>query len=637
VATESASTSAAPGDERLAYRGPIQRLLTRPEIGGLVGAGAIWIFFWSVSDVFGTTAGANNYLDVATSLGIMAIAVALLMIGGEFDLSSGAMTGATGMLVVLLVKDTGELGGLGLPLTIAIPITFLFAMGIGWVNGTLVEKTGLPSFIVTLGTFFVLRGGKLGFSKLFVDKVIVEGLDDAPDYDFWSNIFGSVWIRNDHIWDSFLGGRDVVFGVLATLGVAALVVGLMELSMVRRAQGDKPAMGAGMILSIAGLAAAAAGLIALTATDGSAANWIWSIVMAAGVVVSIFGYCTWRFVPSSGSSSGLSMGGGIGRRTGIGVGLVVVGTVLGVAMDSSNDNVLGLLLTVQGLRAILFGGCVIVGVLLLLCVARDSGDSPVTRFAVTALAGVSVAAVGFVIQAEAASRKYRAEFFAWMMAAAVVLLIVAIVRLRFDQRRQPDAEADRMGTLVSIIGIVLIVMAVATKLLWATTAELEQSKALITYRISILYFFAFAAVATWLLMRTKFGSWTFAVGGNKDASRQVGVPAARTKTQLFMTVSGASWLVGTLIAFRLNSVQANVGDGLEFFYIIAAVVGGNLLTGGYGSAAGAAIGALIMAMSFQGIPFAGWNSDWRFLFVGVILLLAVMVNNYVRGKAEKSK
>ncbi|WP_420612941.1 ABC transporter permease [Candidatus Spongiisocius sp.] len=636
MAADSAATSAAPADERLAYRGPIQRLLTRPEIGGLVGAGAIWIFFWSVSDVFGTTAGANNYLDVATSLGIMAIAVALLMIGGEFDLSSGAMTGATGMLVVLLVKDTGELGGLGLPLTIAIPITFLFAMGIGWVNGTLVEKTGLPSFIVTLGTFFVLRGGKLGFSKLFVDKVIVEGLDDAPDYDFWSNIFGSVWIRNDHIWDSFLGGRDVVFGVLATLGVAALAVGLMELSMVRRTQGDKPSMGAGMILSIAGLAAAAAGLIALTATDGSAANWIWSIVMAAGVVASILGYCTWRFVPSSGSSSGLSMGRGIGRRTGIGLGLVVVGTVLGVAMDSSNDNVLGLLLTVQGLRAILFGGCVIVGVLLLLGVARDSGDSPVTRFAVTALAGVSVAAVGFVIQAEAASRKYRAEFFAWMMAAAVVLLVVAIVRMRFDQRRQPDAEADRMGTLVSIIGIVLIVMAVATKLLWATTSELEQSRALITYRISVLYFFAFAAVATWLLMRTKFGSWAFAVGGNKDASRQVGVPAARTKTQLFMTVSGASWLVGTLIAFRLNSVQANVGDGLEFFYIIAAVVGGNLLTGGYGSAAGAAIGALIMAMSFQGIPFAGWNSDWRFLFVGVILLLAVMVNNYVRGKAEKS-
>ena len=634
MAAESSTAPAAQGDERLAYRGPIQRLLTRPEIGGLIGAGAIWIFFWSVSDVFGTTAGANNYLDVATSLGIMAIAVALLMIGGEFDLSSGAMTGATGMLVVLLVKDPGELGGLGLPLTIAIPVTFLFAMGIGWVNGTLVEKTGLPSFIVTLGTFFVLRGGKLGFSKLFVDKVIVEGLDDAPDYDFWANIFGAVWIRNDHIWDSFLGGRDMVFGILATLGAAALAVGLMELSMTARPKG---APGTGMVLLVAGSAASAAGLVALTATDGVVANWMWSIVMAAGVIAAVVGYCSWRFEPSSASSGGLSLGGKTGRRTGIGLGLIVIGTVLGLAIDSSNEDVLGLLLTVQGLRAILFGGCVIVGVLMLLGAARDADESPVTRFAVTALAGVSVALVGFVIQAEAASRKYRAEFFGWMMAAAVVLLIVAIVRMRFDQRRQADPQADRMGTSVSIAGIVLIVMAVATKLLWATSAELEESRALITYRISILYFFAFAAVATWLLMRTKFGSWTFAVGGNKSASRQVGVPAARTKTQLFMMVSGASWLVGTLIAFRLNSVQANVGDGLEFFYIIAAVVGGNLLTGGYGSAAGAAIGALIMAMSFQGIPFAGWNSDWRFLFVGVILLLAVMVNNYVRGKAEKSR
>ena len=138
------------------------------------------------------------------------------------------------------------------------------------------------------------------------------------------------------------------------------------------------------------------------------------------------------------------------------------------------------------------------------------------------------------------------------------------------------------------------------------------------------------------MLRTKFGSWTFAVGGNKNASRQVGVPAARTKTILFMIVAGAAWLVGMLTAFRLNSVQANVGDGQEFFYIIAAVVGGNLLTGGYGSVIGASIGAIIMAMSFQGIPFAGWNSDWRFLFVGAILLLAVLVNNYVRSRAEKS-
>jgi simple sugar transport system permease protein len=102
-------------------------------------------------------------------------------------------------------------------------------------------------------------------------------------------------------------------------------------------------------------------------------------------------------------------------------------------------------------------------------------------------------------------------------------------------------------------------------------------------------------------------------------------------------VSGAAWLCGMLTAFRLNSVQSNVGDGEEFEFIIAAVVGGNLLTGGYGSAAGGAIGSLIMSMSTQGIPFSGWNTNWRYLFLGVILLLAVAGNNWVRTKAATSR
>ena len=104
-----------------------------------------------------------------------------------------------------------------------------------------------------------------------------------------------------------------------------------------------------------------------------------------------------------------------------------------------------------------------------------------------------------------------------------------------------------------------------------------------------------------------------------------------------MVVSAAAWLVGVLLAFRLNTIQASTGDGEEFEYIIAAVVGGTALTGGYGSTIGAGIGALIMAMAVQGIPSARWNSDWRFVFVGGILLLAVVANNYIRTKAESAR
>jgi len=92
-----------------------------------------------------------------------------------------------------------------------------------------------------------------------------------------------------------------------------------------------------------------------------------------------------------------------------------------------------------------------------------------------------------------------------------------------------------------------------------------------------------------------------------------------------------------LLAFRLNTIQASTGNGLEFEYIIAAVVGGTFLTGGYGTVVGAALGAVIMAISKQGIPFSGWNSDWRFVFLGVILLLAVVANGFIRQKAESAR
>ena len=102
-----------------------------------------------------------------------------------------------------------------------------------------------------------------------------------------------------------------------------------------------------------------------------------------------------------------------------------------------------------------------------------------------------------------------------------------------------------------------------------------------------------------------------------------------------MTTAFAAWLVGSINILRFTSVQANQGIGLEFQYIIAAVIGGCLLTGGFGSAIGAAIGALIFGMARQGIVFANWNSDWFQLFLGVMLLAAVLVNNIVRRRAER--
>jgi simple sugar transport system permease protein len=336
-------------DERLAKVSFLTKLLQRPELGAMIGAGVVLIFFAVTAERFDTLSGIARWTDVASTLGIMAVAVALLMIGGEFDLSAGVMTGTSGLLMGILATEVG------MSIWLAILLTFLFAAGIGFMNGYMVIKTGLPSFIVTLATFFILQGVNLGGTKAITDTVRVGGLRDAGGFESAQKIFAS-------------------------------------------------------------------------------------------------------------------------------------------------------------------------------------------------------------------------DF-------------------------------------------------------WAPH----------NFRLSLIWWIVITALATWVLSRTRLGNWIFGVGGDKIAARNVGVPVNRVKVGLFMMTSMAAALVGIMIALRLGSVQAGQGIGEEFTYIIAAVAGGCLLTGGFGSALGAAMGALIIGMTFIGIQFSGWNTDWRYLFLGVILLAAVLVNTYVRRRAEGAR
>jgi len=256
---------------------------------------------------------------------------------------------------------------------------------------------------------------------------------------------------------------------------------------------------------------------------------------------------------------------------------------------------------------------------------------------VLGVTAIALAGLAFFIRDQSASEKFRSELFGVLLATALVVLVWGVISTMFERRTSDHEAADNLGALVAKIGMGAIAVGMIAKMLFTTDDELAAGVARAQFRISILWFLGFTLFATWLLGRTKFGSWIFAVGGNKQAARQIGVPAARTKTQLFMIVAVAAWLVGLLLAFRLDTVQSVAGNGLEFEYIIAAVVGGTLLTGGYGSAFGASIGAIIMAMSKQGIPSARWNSDWRFAFLGLILLTAVIANNFIRTKAEASR
>ncbi|GAC66706.1 ABC transporter permease [Gordonia soli] len=157
----------------------------------------------------------------------------------------------------------------------------------------------------------------------------------------------------------------------------------------------------------------------------------------------------------------------------------------------------------------------------------------------------------------------------------------------------------------------------------------------VSVRITVVWWLVLTLIATYVLMRTRVGNWVFAVGGNQDSARAVGVPVTKVKIGLFMFVGFCAWFVGMHLLFAFDTVQSGQGVGNEFLYIIAAVIGGCLLTGGYGTAIGAAIGAFIFGMVNQGIVYAGWNPDWFKFFLGAMLLFAVIANNSFRNYAAK--
>lgn len=336
-------------DERVAQVGLVRGLFQRPEVGAFLGAAVIFVFFAAIRpDQFPTVHGIARFLDPASTLGIMAVAVAMLMIGGEFDLSTGVMTGTTGLIAGLLSTQAGW------SLWPAMVVALVFALVVGFINGWLVVTTGLPSFIVTLATFFILRGANVGVTRIFTNQVRVAGIDKGMGFEIARTVF---------------------------------------------------------------------------------------------------------------------------------------------------------------------------------------------------------------------------------------------------------------STEITFLGV--------------------------DFRTSIIWWIAITVLASWILLRTKYGSWIFAVGGELEAARRVGVPVWRVKISLFMATAAAAWLVGIMNDLRLRSAVASQGIGQEFVYIISAVIGGCLLTGGYGSAIGASIGAVIFGMARVGIVYAGWDTDWFYSFLGLMLLVAVLVNDYTRRKADE--
>lgn len=153
----------------------------------------------------------------------------------------------------------------------------------------------------------------------------------------------------------------------------------------------------------------------------------------------------------------------------------------------------------------------------------------------------------------------------------------------------------------------------------------------------IVWWIALAAVCAFTLAKTRFGNWIFAAGGDANAAKNVGVPVRRVKIRLFVLTAFCACLFAVLQVCDIGSAAADRGLQKEFEAIIAAVIGGTLLTGGYGSVIGACFGALIFGVVQIGITYTSIDSDWFRVFLGLMLLVAVLFNHYVRSRVAASR
>ena len=153
------------------------------------------------------------------------------------------------------------------------------------------------------------------------------------------------------------------------------------------------------------------------------------------------------------------------------------------------------------------------------------------------------------------------------------------------------------------------------------------------FEVAIFWWLAVVLGVGWLLHVTRYGNWIFAVGGDKESARATGIPVQKVKIGLFMGSAFGAALVGVTQTILYNSAQVANGQAFVFNSIIAVVIGGVLLTGGYGSVVGVVLGTLTFSIVSQGIYYTGWNSDWASLILGVLLLAAVLMNNTFRRMA----
>ena len=196
-----------------------------------------------------------------------------------------------------------------------------------------------------------------------------------------------------------------------------------------------------------------------------------------------------------------------------------------------------------------------------------------------------------------------------------------------------------LGTLFAVAGLVLGLSVLIT----GTTSVAIKAPAFYkavfgqfiggTYQVIVFWWIGLTAIYVFYVHYTKYGNWIFAMGGDRESARNAGIPTTRLTITLFILSSCSASFVGMCQALLFNSAQVSAGMSYIFNVIISVVVGGVLLTGGFGSIVGIVFGTITFAVVNQGIYFTDFDRNWSSLIIGVMLLVAVLMNNTFRNMA----
>lgn len=264
--------------------------------------------------------------------------------------------------------------------------------------------------------------------------------------------------------------------------------------------------------------------------------------------------------------------------------------------------------------------------------------------ALVMIAGDLDLSVGSVLAASSMTLAILSGFYGlptWVgiIAALLVGTLIGIANGYIVTKTNLPAFVVTLATLFAVSGLTLGL----TRLLVGSTAVSmtadPTTKALFgtlldgKFSVAIFWWLGVAVLVSWILYKSIFGNWIFAIGGDVVSARATGIPVAKVRIALFAASGFGAALVGVLQTCMYNGAQVANGQSFVFNSIIAVVVGGVLLTGGYGSTIGVILGTLTFAIVNQGIYYTGWNADWAALILGILLLIAVLTNNTFRRLA----